>query len=395
MADLRNKLKTASFRNQSLQDILKSCSKAVELITVERYFGAIHNTKITLKMNHGDNVPLQERYYDRVHLYRRLNIRTVLPAGFVSSGNIQQDIEDLNKLGCDFTEDDIMLQGNTIVAKEDSLGYHNYAEGMVDYIYCTLPQLANLKINNVNINIDPESLNDFELLDQYGIKVIDTYDSWGCGNIFRLQNKTGEVITADFDVGNNIDSFNGFQIIPDQLNGSIQYFNPHEVFDGMNLYGRIKFSLSPNVSYTEEELNRFDQIGSTYTQILPTNLTYGKENIRFDIYLNDQLVVNTPLHDATRRNAATAAMQQWFATNLLEGFAYVDSTASIGNRTNLLLNQQGAVGVWLKVKIEADYTAGQILPADDDGVLAAINVVTTQNKKSVEYFLYDPVNFNF
>jgi hypothetical protein len=395
MADLRYKLKTASFRNQSLQDILKSCSKAVELITVERYFGAVHNTKITLKMNHGDNVPLQERYYDRVHLYRRLNIRTVLPVGFVSSGDIEQDIEELNRLGCDFTEDDIMLQGNTIVAKEDSLGYHNYAEGMVDYIYCTMPQLASIKVNGVSLNIDPESLNDFELLDQHGIKVIDTYDSWGCGNIFRLQNKTSNVLNVDLDVGDNINGFDGFQLIPDQLNGSIQYFKPQEVFDGMSLYGRIKFGLSANVSYTEEEFDRFDKIGSTYNQILPTNLTYGKENVRFDIYLNDQLVVNSPLHDATTRNAATAALQQYFATNLLEGYGYVDSTSSIGNRTNLLLNQGSAVGVWLKVKIDAIYTAGQILPSDSDGVLTAWNTVITQNKKSVEYFLYDPINFNF
>lgn len=41
MADLRNKLKTASFSNQSLQDILKSCSVAIELISVEPYTGAI------------------------------------------------------------------------------------------------------------------------------------------------------------------------------------------------------------------------------------------------------------------------------------------------------------------------------------------------------------------
>ena len=55
MADLRNKLKTASFKNQSLQDILKSCSVAIELISVESYTGGIHNTKMTLKLNRGDN----------------------------------------------------------------------------------------------------------------------------------------------------------------------------------------------------------------------------------------------------------------------------------------------------------------------------------------------------
>lgn len=395
MADLRNKLKTASFRNQGLQDILKSCSKAIELITVEPYNGKVHNTKITLKMNRGNNYPIQERYYERIHFYNRVNIARAIE-GLTASGNtLSQIVESYNLQGCDFTEDDIMLQGNTIVAKEDSLGYYSYAEGMVDYIYCTMPQLASIKINGVSLNIDPESLNDFELLDQHGIKVIDTYDSWGCGNIFRLQNKTGDVLNVDLDVGEDIDIFNGFQLIPDQLNGSIQYFKPQEVFDGMSLYGRIKFGLSANVSYTEEEFNRFDKIGSTYNQILPTNLTYGKENVRFDIYLNDQLVVNSPLHDATTRNAATAALQQYFATNLLEGYGYVDSTSSIGNRTNLLLNQGSAVGVWLKVKIDAVYTAGQIVPSDSDGVLVASNTVITQNKKSVEYFLYDPINFNF
>ena len=44
----RRNLKNTNSHNKSLQDIVKSCSKATEVLSVETYNGKVHNTKITL-----------------------------------------------------------------------------------------------------------------------------------------------------------------------------------------------------------------------------------------------------------------------------------------------------------------------------------------------------------
>ena len=75
---LRRSLKNINSNNQSLQDILKSCSKATEVLSVEPYNGGIHNTKITLLVDKGSNYPEQERYEKRIQFYNRLNIAEVL-----------------------------------------------------------------------------------------------------------------------------------------------------------------------------------------------------------------------------------------------------------------------------------------------------------------------------
>jgi PAS domain-containing protein len=125
MADLRNKLKTASFRNQSLQDILKSCSVAIELISVEPYTGAIHNTKMTLKLNRGDNYPIQERYYERIHFYNRLDLKDVLPSGLLLPiENVSETLDILNvEQQGDFEREDLIFNEFDIEAHPDSLGY--------------------------------------------------------------------------------------------------------------------------------------------------------------------------------------------------------------------------------------------------------------------------------
>ena len=114
MADLRNKLKTASFRNQSLQDILKSCSVAIELISVEPYAGGIHNTKLMVELPDGKH---------RVHFYSRLNLATLLEGVEFTSTAIGDIISELNLLGFDFTEDDLEIIDNSVTAKITSLGY--------------------------------------------------------------------------------------------------------------------------------------------------------------------------------------------------------------------------------------------------------------------------------
>lgn len=129
LPQLRRNLKNTNSHNKSLQDIVKSCSKATEVLSVEPYNGKVHNTKITLLIDKGINYPEQERYEERVHFYNRLDIAEILENVEFESNNTLDLIEELNSLGFDFTEDDIVLVSGTLVAKEMSLGYYNAAAG--------------------------------------------------------------------------------------------------------------------------------------------------------------------------------------------------------------------------------------------------------------------------
>ena len=120
MPELRKKLRTVSSKNKALQDILRSCGDVVDVVSVERLEGGVHNTKTTLKLADGQ---------DRVHFYNRVPIQNTIPEGFISSGDIDLDIEILNTLyGCDFTEDDLIITCGKYSAKPDSLGYWSAAE---------------------------------------------------------------------------------------------------------------------------------------------------------------------------------------------------------------------------------------------------------------------------
>lgn len=117
MTQLRKRLKTISFRNEGLQSILRTCAGAIDIIGVEKHTGGIHNTKVIFLMSNGEH---------RIQFYDRVDIALAVPSGYISSGDIAQDILDLNSVwGCDFTEDDVILVDGKIKANPGSLGYHN------------------------------------------------------------------------------------------------------------------------------------------------------------------------------------------------------------------------------------------------------------------------------
>lgn len=124
LPQLRRNLKNTNSHNKSLQDIVKSCSKATEVLSVEPYNGKVHNTKITLQIDKGSNYPEQERYEERIQFYNRLDIAEILENVEFESDNTLDLIEELNSLGFDFTEDDLDIVDDYLVAKETSLGYY-------------------------------------------------------------------------------------------------------------------------------------------------------------------------------------------------------------------------------------------------------------------------------
>ena len=115
MSELRKKLRTVSSKNKALQDILRSCGDAVDVVSVVVVGCALFFIGIDDGM-------------DRVHFYNRVPIQNTIPEGFISSGDIDLDIEILNTLyGCDFTEDDLIITCGKYSAKPDSLGYWSAA----------------------------------------------------------------------------------------------------------------------------------------------------------------------------------------------------------------------------------------------------------------------------
>lgn len=128
LPQVRINLKNISSNNQSLQDIVKSCTLATEVISVEPYDGKVHNTKMIIRIDKGANSPVNNRYIERILFYNRLDIAAVLENTNYDAGgetSLDTTIIQLNNLGFDFTTDDLELDGNRVKAKQLSLGYYN------------------------------------------------------------------------------------------------------------------------------------------------------------------------------------------------------------------------------------------------------------------------------
>lgn len=111
---LRQKLKSVSMKNKSLQDILLTQTFAKRVISVESVIGDVHNTKLIVETLTGEQ---------RVHFYRRLDLKPLLNGVEITGRTIQDIINELNLHGYDFTEDDLELVDRILTAKPTSLGY--------------------------------------------------------------------------------------------------------------------------------------------------------------------------------------------------------------------------------------------------------------------------------
>lgn len=124
----RAKLKNVSYRNQSLQDILATCTIGMKVLSVQRTRDGDHNTRLTILVYHGKFHPEKYRYERRVQFYDRLKLEEILPQNYVAKPTTEETIFDLNVFhGYDFTEDDIEVIDGKITAVSSSLGY--YSEG--------------------------------------------------------------------------------------------------------------------------------------------------------------------------------------------------------------------------------------------------------------------------
>lgn len=113
---LRKVLKSVSAKNQGLQEILKSCKEAIEVVSVDKTVYMVHNTRIVLKMPNDEQ---RVQFYNRVDIASFINTELDIP-----SDSAQAAITYLNSVqGCDFTVDDLEIVDGWLQAKASSLGY--------------------------------------------------------------------------------------------------------------------------------------------------------------------------------------------------------------------------------------------------------------------------------
>lgn len=126
----RDKLQNVSYRNQSLQDILKTCTIGIQVLSVQRTRGGEHNTRLTILVDHGPLHPGTFRYEKRVHFYNRLKLEDILPFNYKPKPTIEETIFDLNVFhGYDFNADDLEFVDGQLRAVPTSLGYYSEGSG--------------------------------------------------------------------------------------------------------------------------------------------------------------------------------------------------------------------------------------------------------------------------
>ena len=136
---LRRRLKTVSFRNKSLQDILFLSRKAYEIVSVDTHHGGIHNTKLVVKIDLGKDFELRERFVDRVQFYNRLDLKDIMKNIDLESNSLLDIINELNLKGFDFTTEDLDITDGYLTAKPASLGYIGFFPSKIQDTVSILP----------------------------------------------------------------------------------------------------------------------------------------------------------------------------------------------------------------------------------------------------------------
>ena len=114
-------------KNLSLFELKAAVLEGDSFFKIEKQNDGIHNTKLTIYIDDPVSLPCgcgESEGVKRVIFYNRLDLNKIIPADLeISLRVIGKTIADLNKLGYDFTEDDLEFSRGLLVAKETSLGF--------------------------------------------------------------------------------------------------------------------------------------------------------------------------------------------------------------------------------------------------------------------------------
>lgn len=124
---IRDLIKLEFYKNRSLAELHGIVINAVEILSLEPITYDVHNTKIVLKVDQWEGVDVLQKpilqYAERIGFYNRLNLKELLLGVGAITESTDTVIASLNRQGYDFNHDDIELIGDSIIAKEYSLGY--------------------------------------------------------------------------------------------------------------------------------------------------------------------------------------------------------------------------------------------------------------------------------
>jgi hypothetical protein len=133
MPQLRKKVRFSfEGKNLSLFELKAMILEGESFFKIEKHNNGIHNTKLTIYIDDPATLPCGCGDSDgvkRVIFYNRLDLNKIIPVDLeLSLREITLTIADLNKLGYDFTEDDLEFFRGLLAAKETSLGYFGKLE---------------------------------------------------------------------------------------------------------------------------------------------------------------------------------------------------------------------------------------------------------------------------
>ncbi len=161
-----------------------------------------------------------------------------------------------------------------------------------------------------------------------------------------------------------------------------------------DIYKSISFTLGPRNSLTQDQINNLDKIFIQNEFVLDSRANaYGHQNIRMEIYFDDQLVYNGTLENSTKTGLANNAINNWLTANN----SSFSSTMSYRLNAPYLSFFNPPANQWLKVTLVAIYIGPAISITVNDGVLSHYDnsglVTHGTDRKTAEFYIFDPFNF--
>ena len=399
LPSLRNRISLSpGNRNSSLKSMLSPTGEALEVLSVEAIDAPLHNTKITVSVSYKNK--LDEGSNDvkgrRAILYNRLNLNQVIPEDAVLDlTDIVKTIKLLNtKYQCDFTEDDLELINNNLVAKPNSLGYYGVIESAgVDHVYLSVDDVERIVINDVEwlVSEDPLGRMGETYLKDMGLLLIDSQDSLGCFRLKRLQNTTSE--TFNVVLHGVADGLMGsFEVLTPQLNQTVvAEGDARDQWLQTEAFKKVSFTVGPNTTFNEQELLHLKDshlVGSDSIIILALR-DRGTVDCTFSFYVNDSLILSSKADTDELLNMISEALNTYFTS---EGYP-IDTLVVMTEPRDISFEYNAGLKGPIIIRIEAAYNG---YPSTYmDSIFSNRVWEIKDNVKVVSFILYDPIDVNF
>lgn len=401
MPQLRKKISlSAGNKNKALRDILTPTGIGSYVESVETVIGQLHNTKAVIMVDqwvNGTQSSLNsDRFIKRSILYNRVDINTMVPETVgVPRGDINTIIKTLNtKYQCDFTEDDLELINNNLVAKPNSLGYYGIIESAgVDHVYLSVDDVERIVINDVEwlVSEDPLGRMGETYLKDMGLLLIDSQDSLGCFRLKRLQNTTSE--TFNVVLHGVADSLMGsFEVLTPQLNQTVvAEGDARDEWVLTEAFKKVSFTVGPNTTFNEQELLHLKDshlVGSDSIIILALR-DRGTVDCTFSFYVNDSLILSSKADTDELLNMISEALNTYFTS---EGYP-IDTLVVMTEPRDISFEYNAGLKGPIIIRIEAAYNG---YPSTYmDSIFSNRVWEIKDNVKVVSFILYDPIDVNF